>query len=114
MKIAHFCIYASLLVLSNIFMTFAWYYHLKNRSDSPVILAILTSWIIAFFEYSIMIPANRFGNQSFTLMQMKITQEIVTLSVFVPFAIFIMKEKVSWNFLYAALCMVAAAYFIFK
>lgn len=114
MKFAHFFLYASMLVFSNIFMTFAWYYHLKNKADAPVFLAILTSWIIAFFEYSIMIPANRFGNQSLTLMQMKITQEIVTLSVFVPFAIFIMKEKVSWNFLYAALCMVAAAYFIFK
>ena len=114
MKITNFFLYSSLLVLSNIFMTFAWYYHLKDKSNSPVFYAILTSWIIAFFEYSIMIPANRFGSQSLTLMQMKIIQEIVTLSVFVPFAIFIMKEKVSWNFLYAALCMVAAAYFVFK
>ena len=108
-------IYATLLIFSNIFMTFAWYYHLKNRSDAPVFLAILTSWVIAFFEYSIMIPANRYGHQNLTFFQMKITQEIVTLVVFVPFAVFIMKEKaLSWNFLYAAICMVAAAYFIFK
>lgn len=106
--------YAGLLVLSNIFMTFAWYYHLKGLSGRPVLIAILVSWGIAFFEYCITIPAARFGNTSLSLEQMKITQEIVTLAVFAPFAVLIMKERISWNFLYASLCMIAAAYFIFK
>ena len=105
--------YVALLILSNIFMTFAWFYHLKDTNTS-YFAAVLGSWGIAFIEYCILIPATRFGNQYLSLPQMKIIQEVVTMTVFVPFAIFVMKEKVSWNFLFAALCMIGAVYFIFK
>lgn len=103
-----------LLFCSNIFMTFAWYGHLKNLSNKPLIIAILVSWGIAFFEYMFQVPANRIGYKIFTLGQLKIIQEIITMIVFGGFAYFYMGKALSMNFLYAALCMVGAAYFIFQ
>jgi uncharacterized protein len=103
-----------LLILSNVFMTFAWYAHLKNLRTAPLLVAIFASWGIAFFEYLIQVPANRIGYTSLTLPQLKILQEIITLSVFVPFALVYMKESLSWNHFFAALCLIGAAYFIFK
>ena len=106
---------AGLLILSNCFMTFAWYGHLKNLSNKPWIIAALVSWGIAFFEYVIQVPANRLGHDGgISLAQLKIMQEIITLGVFVPFSIIYMKEGVRWNFVWAGLCMVGAVYFIFK
>lgn len=106
---------AGLLILSNCFMTFAWYGHLKNLSNKPWIIAALVSWGIAFFEYIIQVPANRLGHEGgITLAQLKIMQEIITLGVFVPFSIIYMKEGFRWNFVWAGLCMVGAVYFIFK
>ncbi len=105
-----------LLILSNLFMTFAWYAHLKNLSAKPLWIAILVSWGIAFFEYIFQVPANRIGfaSGSLNLMQLKIIQEVITLAVFVPFAFFYMKQPITWNFLGAAICMIGAVYFIFK
>jgi uncharacterized protein (DUF486 family) len=103
-----------LLFGSNIFMTFAWYGHLKNLANKPLIVAILVSWGIAFFEYLLQVPANRLGYGRFTLGQLKITQEIITMIVFAGFAYFYMGKPLSMNFLYASLCMVGAAYFIFR
>jgi uncharacterized protein len=103
-----------LLILSNVFMTFAWYAHLKNLRTAPLIVAILVSWGIAFFEYMIQVPANRIGYSALTLPQLKILQEVITLAVFIPFALFYMKASLTWNHLFAALCLVGAVYFIFK
>jgi len=103
-----------LLTCSNVFMTFAWYAHLKNLSARPWFIAALVSWGIAFFEYMLQVPANRIGAQQLTLPQLKILQEVITLSVFIPFAVFYMRQPVSWNFLWAALCMVGAVYFMFR
>lgn len=103
-----------LLFGSNIFMTFAWYGHLKNLSHKPLIIAILVSWGIAFFEYTLQVPANRIGYQIFTLGQLKIIQEIITMIVFAAFAYFYMDKPLSWNYLYAALCLIGAALFIFR
>ena len=103
-----------LLIGSNLFMTFAWYGHLKNLNHRPLIVAILFSWGIAFFEYVLQVPANRIGYQTFTLGQLKIMQEIITMVVFVGFAYFYMDKPLSMNFLYAGLCMIGAAYFIFR
>ena len=105
-----------LLMCSNVFMTFAWYAHLKNLSTRGLWLAILVSWAIAFFEYVFQVPANRIGFESgyFTLAQLKILQEVITLSIFVPFAIFYMRQPLNWNFLAAGVCLVGAVYFIFK
>ena len=86
----------ALLCCSNLFMLFAWYGHLKNLKEKPFIIALLVSWGIAFFEYTLMIPANRLGATQFSLAQLKIMQEVITLAVFVPFALFYMKEKFSW------------------
>lgn len=104
-----------LLICSNIFMTFAWYAHLKNLHNKALWLAILASWGIAFFEYLFQVPANRIGfnSGSLSLAQLKIIQEVITLSVFVPFAILYMNQPISWNFLGAGLCLVGAVYFIF-
>ena len=105
---------ALLLVLSNCFMTFAWYGHLKSLSAKPWIIAVLISWGIAFFEYLIQVPANRIGKEAgLELPQLKIMQEVITLAVFVPFSLLYMHEKLSWNFLGAALCMTGAVCFIF-
>jgi uncharacterized protein (DUF486 family) len=103
-----------LLLLSNVFMTFAWYGHLKNMSSKPLLLAVLFSWGIAFFEYLVQVPANRIGHASLTLPQLKIIQETITLSVFVPFAIFYMNEGLKWNYLWAGLCLMGAVFFIFR
>ena len=103
-----------LLTLSNIFMNFAWYGHLKNLAGKPLYTAILASWAIAFFEYSLMVPANRIGYTVFNLGQLKITQEIITMVVFAGFAYAYMGKPLSLNYLYAGLCLCAAAYFIFK
>ena len=103
-----------LLTLSNVFMTFAWYAHLRDLRDKPWIIAAFISWGIAFFEYMIQVPANRIGYQVFNIGQLKILQEVITLAVFVPFAVFFMKEKLTWNYLGAAVCLAGAVYFIFR
>jgi hypothetical protein len=103
-----------LLVFSNMFMTYAWYGHLRTLRGSPWWVAVLASWGIAFFEYLLQVPANRLGYGRFTLGQLKILQEIITLSVFVPFAIFYMKDKLKLDYLWAAMCMAGAAYFVFR
>jgi Uncharacterized protein conserved in bacteria len=95
-------------------MTFAWYGHLKNLNQKPWIIAALVSWGIALFEYLIQVPANRIGHQAMNLGQLKILQEVITLSVFVPFAFFYMKEDLKLDYLWAALCIVAAAFFMFR
>jgi uncharacterized protein (DUF486 family) len=103
------------LALSNIFMTFAWYGHLKDLANRPWYIAVLVSWLIAFFEYMIQVPTNRFGDANkLELGQLKILQEVVTLCVFVPFAIFYMNKPLTWNFLWAGLCLCGAVYFVFK
>ena len=103
-----------LLILSNCFMTFAWYGHLKNLSASPWYVAAMISWGIALFEYMLQVPANRIGVQSLTLSQLKIIQEVILLSVFVPFVVFYMQQPFKWDYLWAALCMVGAVYFMFR
>jgi len=103
-----------LLVLSNIFMTFAWYAHLKNLSTKPLIIAIAVSWGLAFFEYVLQVPANRIGHSELNLSQLKIMQEVITLSVFVPFSIFYMGESIKLDYIWAGLCMLGAVYFIFR
>ena len=104
----------ALLAISNLFMTFAWYAHLRNLRAKPLIIAILASWGIAFFEYVFQVPANRIVYGILTLPQLKILQEVITLTIFVPFAVLYMQAPLSWNYLYAAICMVGAVYFIFK
>ena len=103
-----------LLLLSNVFMTFAWYAHLKNLSARPWYVAAFASWGIALFEYLLQVPANRIGYRTLSLPQLKILQEVITLAVFAPFAIFYMKQPLRWDYLWAALCMVGAVYFIFR
>jgi uncharacterized protein (DUF486 family) len=105
---------AGLLVLSNVFMTFAWYAHLKNLSAKPWWMAALASWGIALFEYLLQVPANRIGYTALSLGQLKIMQEAITLAVFVPFAIFYMQQPLKIDYLWAALCILAAVYFIFR
>lgn len=103
-----------MLIGSNVFMTFAWYGHLKNLSSKPWIIAALASWGIALFEYLLQLPANRIGFTQMNLAQLKILQEVITLLVFVPFAIFYMDQPLKWNYLWAGLCLIGAVYFIFK
>lgn len=103
-----------LLVLSNVFMTFAWYAHLKNLSDRPWIIAALFSWGIALFEYLLQVPANRIGYTTLRLDQLKILQEVITLAVFVPFSVLYMRETMKLDYLWACLCMVGAVYFMFR
>jgi len=103
-----------LLVGSNVFMTFAWYAHLKNLEHKPLIVAILVSWGIAFFEYTLQVPANRYGFGTLSLGQLKVMQEVITLAVFVPFAVLYMKQPLKLDFLWAGLCMVAAVFFVFR
>src|ERR1700682_975932 len=102
-----------LLALSNVFMTFAWYGHLKYGHDWPLWKAILVSWLIALLEYCLAVPANRFGYGEFSGFQLKITQEVVTLIVFIGFAIAFLKEKLAWNYLLAFACLGMAAFFAF-
>jgi len=103
-----------LLTMSNVFMTFAWYAHLKELNHKPWIIAALVSWGIAFFEYMLQVPANRIGYSVLSVAQLKILQEVVTLTVFVPFALFYLKEPLKLDYLWAALCMVGAVYFMFR
>jgi uncharacterized protein (DUF486 family) len=105
---------AVLLALSNVFMTFAWYAHLKNLSERPWYVAALASWGIALFEYLLQVPANRIGYTTLTLGQLKIMQEAITLAVFVPFAVLYMRQPLRLDFLWAALCICGAVYFIFR
>jgi uncharacterized protein (DUF486 family) len=105
---------AALLVASNVFMTFAWYAHLKNLAARPWIIAALVSWGIALFEYLLQVPANRIGYTTLSLGQLKVMQEVITLAVFVPFAFFYMKQPLKLDFLWAGLCLVGAAYFMFR
>ncbi len=105
---------ASLLIVSNIFMTFAWYAHLRNLSNRPWYIAVILSWGIALFEYMFMIPANRIGATQLSLSQLKILQEAITLAVFVPFAILYMRQPPRLDFLWAALCIVGAVFFMFR
>ena len=103
-----------MLALSNVFMTFAWYGHLKSLNGKPWLIAALISWGIAFFEYMLQVPANRIGATALTLPQLKIMQEVITLLVFVPFVILYMKQPIKLDYLWAALCMLGAVYFIFR
>jgi uncharacterized protein (DUF486 family) len=103
-----------LLTLSNVFMTFAWYAHLKELSAKPWFIAALVSWGIALFEYLLQVPANRIGFTEFSLAQLKIVQEVITLAVFVPFALFYMNQPLKLDYLWASLCILGAVYFIFR
>ncbi len=105
---------ASLLICSNVFMTFAWYAHLRNLSGKKWYIAAIVSWGIALFEYLLQVPANRIGYTSLNLGQLKIMQEVITLSVFVPFALLYMRQPLKLNFLWAGLCLVGAVFFMFK
>ncbi len=103
-----------LLLISNVFMTFAWYAHLKNLNDKMWYIAAVVSWGIAFVEYMFQVPANRIGYTAMTLPQLKILQEVITLSVFMPFAIFYMNQPVKLDYIWAGLCLMGAVYFIFR
>lgn len=103
-----------LLTLSNIFMTFAWYGHLKELNTKPWIIAALISWGIAFFEYMLQVPANRMGYTVMGIGELKILQEVIALTVFVPFALYYMKEPLKLDYLWAALCILGAVFFIFR
>ena len=102
------------LCASNVFMTFAWYAHLKELTHKPWFLAVLFSWGIAFFEYTLQVPGNRIGHTALSVGQLKILQEIITLSVFVPFAVLYLKEPVKLDYVWAGLCMLGAVYFVFR
>lgn len=103
-----------LLSVANVFMTFAWYAHLKDMKAKPWFYAAIVSWGIAFFEYVLQVPANRIGSTELSLPQLKIVQEVITLTVFVPFVLFYMKQPLKWDYLWAAFCMCGAVYFIFR
>ena len=106
--------FIGLLLLSNVFMTFAWYAHLRHLADRPWWIAVLASWGIAFFEYLLQVPGNRIGYQHFTLGQLKIAQEVITLAVFIPFAVLYMGQPLKLDYLWAALCLLGAVYFVFR
>ena len=103
-----------LLTVSNLVMAYAWYGHLRNMGEAPLWKAVLVSWCIALMEYMFMIPANRIGAKTMTLEQLKITQEVISLLVFVPFSIFVMRQPVSWNYAAAALCVLGAVFFVVR
>jgi len=105
---------AGLLALSNVFMTFAWYAHLKTLNHRAWYFAAIVSWGIALFEYLIQVPANRIGYTQLSLYQLKILQEVITLTVFIPFVVLYMKQAFKWDYLYAGLCIMGAVYFIFR
>jgi uncharacterized protein (DUF486 family) len=105
---------AGLLVLSNVFMTFAWYAHLRNLADRPWYFAAIASWGIALFEYLLQVPANRIGYTALSLSQLKILQEVITLVVFAPFAVLYMRQPLRLDYLWAALCLIGAVYFVFR
>ncbi len=102
------------LTVSNVFMTFAWYGHLKNLRTYPWIIAAILSWGVALFEYLVQVPTNRFGSSELTVSQLKIMQEVITLTVFIPFSVLYLKEPIKLNYLWAGICMVGAVYFMFK
>jgi uncharacterized protein (DUF486 family) len=104
----------ALLICSNVFMTFAWYAHLKNLNSKPWFIAVLVSWGIAFFEYVLQVPANRIGYATMTLAQLKVIQEVITLVVFVPFAAYYMQQPMKWDYLWAGFCLLGAVYFVFR
>jgi uncharacterized protein (DUF486 family) len=104
----------AMLTLSNVFMTFAWYAHLKNLISKPWYIAALVSWGIALFEYLLQVPANRIGYTTLSLSQLKIIQEVITLTVFVPFVVLYMRQPIKLDYLWAALCMLGAVYFVFR
>ena len=104
----------AMLALANVFMTFAWYGHLRHQSNTVWYVAALVSWGIALFEYLLQVPANRIGFTQFNVGQLKIMQEVITLGVFVPFAVFYMGQPLKWDYLWAGLCLVGAVYFIFR
>jgi uncharacterized protein (DUF486 family) len=106
--------FIALLTASNLFMTFAWYGHLKTLKGAPLWTAILVSWAIAFFEYCLQVPGNRAGSTVLSLGQMKVAQEAITLAIFVPFAVFYMGQSLKWDYLWAGLCLVGAVYFMFR
>ncbi|PHV12590.1 DMT family protein [Chitinimonas sp. BJB300] len=103
-----------LLVCANIFMTFAWYAHLKDIATKPWYIAAIASWGIALFEYLLQVPANRIGFGVYSLAQLKIIQEVITLSLFVPFAVFYMDQPFKWDFVWAGMCLLGAVYFMFR
>jgi uncharacterized protein (DUF486 family) len=103
-----------LLIGSNLFMTYAWYGHLKDFRARPLMMVILISWGVAFFEYCLQVPANRIGSQVYSLAQLKIMQEIITMIVFAGFSVWYMKQPLKLDFLWAGLCLIGAAYFMFK
>ena len=105
---------ALMLMASNVFMTFAWYAHLKELSAKPWYIAAFASWGIALFEYLLQVPANRIGYTQMSLAQLKILQEVITLGVFVPFAVFYMRQPLKWDYVWAGLCIVGAVYFMFR
>jgi len=105
---------AGLLICSNVFMTFAWYAHLRNLRAAPWLVAVGISWGLAFFEYLLQVPANRIGYTTLQLSQLKVMQEAITLTVFVPFAVFYMKQPIKLDFLWAGLCLMGAVYFVFR
>ena len=104
----------ALLCCSNVFMTFAWYGHLKNLNHKPWIIAALVSWGIALFEYLLQVPANRIGHSALSVGQLKILQEVITLLVFVPFSIFFLREKITLDYLWAGICLMGAVFFLFR
>jgi len=103
-----------LLVIANVFMTFAWYAHLRNLRTRHWLIAVLVSWCIAFFEYLLQVPANRIGYGKFSLAQLKIIQEVITLGVFIPFAVYYMGQPLNLNYLWAGCCLAGAVFFIFR
>lgn len=103
-----------LLTCSNVFMTFAWYAHLKALNHQPWLIAALVSWGVAFFEYLLQVPANRIGYTVLSVGELKVLQEVITLTVFVPFALFYLKEPLKWDYVWAGLCLIAAVYFMFR
>src|SRR5262245_34789254 len=103
-----------LLTLSNVFMTFAWYGHLGSLKEKAWYIAVLVSWGIAFFEYVLQVPANRIGSRDYSFAELKILQEVISLSVFVPIAVFCFKQQLKWDYLWASLCIVGAVFFMFR
>ena len=114
MQLSNVTVCVALLIASNVFMTFAWYAHLRNLAAYPWWIAALASWGIALFEYLLQVPANRFGYRELNLAQLKILKEAITLIVFVPFAVLYMKQPIKLDYLWASLCIMAAVYFVFR
>jgi len=111
---SRYFITVGMLCLSNVFMTFAWYGHLRHMAHKPWIAAALVSWGIALFEYLLQVPANRVGHQVMSVGQLKIIQEVITLSIFAPFSVFYLKEKLTLDYLWAGLCLMGAVFFLFR